>query len=84
MPTKFRLQGGEALLRGQRRVANFPRIAEQRRADGATKINVNAAPFAVAVRLREAGNAGIDAAAKEPLFQGGIRRRTAMRMRRTE
>jgi hypothetical protein len=56
------------LLRGQRRVANLLRVAEQRGGDRAAEIDIDAAPFSVAVRLREAGKARVYAALDEALL----------------
>jgi hypothetical protein len=62
------LQRGEALLGGERRIANFLRIAQQGGGDRAAQIDVDAAPFSVAIGLREAGKSGIHAALKGTPF----------------
>ena len=51
------MQGREALLRIERRELHLLRIVEHRRGNGAAEIHVEAAPHALTVGLREAGEA---------------------------
>ena len=66
------LQGGEALLGGERRVAVFLGVAEERRGDGSAEIDVDAAPLAVAIGLGETGQTGVHAALNEALLERAI------------
>src|SRR5262249_11886799 len=70
-----RLQRGEALLRGERRVAHLVRVAEHRRGHGAAEIDVEAAPDALRIRLREAGKARVHAALQEAAVAHGVQSR---------
>src|SRR6266404_3695852 len=69
-----RLQRGEALLRGERRIAHLARIAEYRRGDRAAQVDVDAAPHALGIGLREPGNARAYAALQVALRANGIER----------
>src|SRR5947208_7326113 len=69
-----RLQRGEALLRGERRIAHLGRIAEYGRGDRAAQVDVDAAPHAPGVGLREPGNARAYAALQVALRANGVER----------
>src|SRR6185503_5302054 len=70
-----RLDRGEALLRGERRVAHLARVAEHRRSHRAAEVDVDAAPYARRVGKRESREAGIDAALHEALAAHVVERR---------
>ena len=80
-----RLQRGEALLRGERREAHLRRVAEHGGRDGAADVDVEPLPLALRIGLREAGQAGVDAALHEALglhcVQGRLRLRGQRRKR---
>ena len=61
-----RLQGREAVLRGERDEADLGRVVEDRRRHGPAEIDVEAGPVALGVRQAEAGKAGVRAAGKKP------------------
>ena len=56
------LQGGEAILRGQRHELDLGRIVEDRRGDGAAKINVETGPIALRIGQAEARQRPVGAA----------------------
>src|SRR5207302_5222745 len=74
------LERGEALLRRERGVAHLGRIAEHGGRHGSTHIDVDAAPNALGVRRREAGDARADAALHVAL--GAYRVESRLRSRR--
>src|SRR3954468_1274091 len=67
-----RLHRGEALLRGERREAYFSGIAEHGGGDGAAEVDVDAAPDAFGIGLRESGQPGVDAALHEAFLAHGV------------
>jgi len=69
-----RLQRGEALLRGERRIAHLVRIAEYGCGDRAAQVDVDAAPHALGVGLREPGDARAYAALQVALRANGVER----------
>src|SRR5207244_12816296 len=68
------LHRGEALLRGERRIARLVGIAEYRRGNRAADVDVDAAPYAPGVGLREAGEPGVDSALHIALRANGFER----------
>jgi hypothetical protein len=67
-----RLQRGEALLRGERHVLDLGASSEDRRGDGLAHVDVEAGPVALAVGLREAGEAGVHAADELAALLDGV------------
>jgi len=57
-----RLQGGEAVLGGERHELDLLRIVENRRGDGAAEVDVETGPVALGVGQAEAGKPGVAAA----------------------
>jgi hypothetical protein len=75
-----RLDGGEALLRRQRNVADLGRIVEHGDRDGPAGVDVEAAPDALAVGLGEAGEAGVHAAHEGAAGLDGVEDRRGGRL----
>jgi hypothetical protein len=69
------LQRGEALLRGEGRVAHLVRVAEDGGGDRAAQVDIEALPYALRVGLRKACKAGVHAALDEAFRAHGIQRR---------
>src|SRR5690606_21300796 len=79
-----RLQHREAVLRVGGHELDLVRVAQDDRRDGAAEVDVDAGPLALAVRRREADQAGIDAATQRTSLFDRVQRRAGRRDGRRE